>query len=240
MLVIAHRGASADAPENTLPAFELALRARADLVELDYRHARDGVPVVVHDETLDRTTDAVARWGGAGLRVDARPAGALSRLDAGGWFHPRFRGARIPTLATALDAIRGPAVALIERKAGDAETLVALLEARADLERVVVQSFDWTFLATVRAHVPQLVLGALGEGPLRPAHLERAAHLGARIVGWHHEAIRADDPAAAHAQGLRLWAYTVNDVPRARALHTCGVDGVITDRPEAIRAGLSA
>ena len=71
-LVIAHRGYSALAPENTLPAFKAAVEAGADLVELDYRHSRDAVPIVIHDSTLDRTTDAVARWGGKDLPVRSR------------------------------------------------------------------------------------------------------------------------------------------------------------------------
>ena len=238
VLVIAHRGASAGAPENTLPAFQAALDAGADLVEFDTRVSRDGVPVVLHDETLDRTTDAVMRWGGAPMRVAAYAAEALRNLDAGAWFDPRFAGTGLPTLVEALDVICRGAVALIERKSGDALTLVALLEDLGLVERVVVQAFDGAFLGACRKRCPQLALGALGEGPMTASALAPFEAAEVAVVGWEHERIDAHAVQAVHARGLRLWAWTVNEEPRAVALVALGVDGLITDRPAAIRAAL--
>src|SRR4051812_11746621 len=97
-LVIAHRGDSIHAPENTLPAFESAVKLKADLVELDYYHSKEGVPVVIHDNFLDRTTDAEAVFGKAKMLVEETPLADLQKLDAGVWFDPKFKGVRLPTL----------------------------------------------------------------------------------------------------------------------------------------------
>ena len=240
VLIIGHRGASFDAPENTVPAFRLALEHGADLVELDYRHTKDGVPVVFHDKTLDRTTDAEARFGGRKLPLADRAAADLTGLDAGVWFDERYRGARIPTLEAALDVIQAGAVTLIERKAGDAATLTALLRRRGESAHVVVQAFNWDFLADCARRDPSLVLGALGKRDLTKERLDTITRCGARVVGWSHKHIDAAAVAAVHARGLKLWVYTVNDPRRARALVAMGVDGLITDRPRAIRAALTA
>lgn len=249
-LVIAHRGFSQQAPENTLPAFRLALAAQADLVELDYHHTLDGVPLVIHDGTLDRTTDATNRWGGKDIAVKARPAADLAGLDAGGWFAPVFAGTRLPTLAEALETIQAGGVALIERKAGDATTLVRLLRERGWLRDVVVQSFDWEFVREARRLEPELVLGALGppstrqgrrlaeeEKALTPEFIAGIEELGAQLVVWNRQ-VSAAAVAHAHARGLRVWVYTINDPAEAANLVARGVDGIITDNPAAIRARL--
>ena len=125
LLMIAHRGDSRRAPENTLPAFASAVRAAADLVELDYHHTADGIPVVVHDEHLDRTTNAVTVFGSKKIAVASRRWAVLGSLDAGTWFRPEFAGTRLPTLEAALDVIQRGSTTLIERKSGDATTCVA-------------------------------------------------------------------------------------------------------------------
>jgi len=242
-LIIAHRGFPAAAPENTLPAFELALLSGADLVELDYHHSRDGVPVVLHDPTLDRTTDAAVQWGGTGLRAADRTAAELQSLDAGAWFHPRFAGTPPPRLTEALDLIQRSGVTLIERKAGDAATCVELLRDRQLVNRVVVQSFDWDYLRDFHALVPEQVLGALGprwrsdgrpltaeEKILDPAQLEEIAALGARVVVWSCDLTR-ESVTEAHARGLRVWVYTINEPALALELLALGVDGLITNHP---------
>ena len=127
VLVIAHRGASADYPENTIPAFEAAADAKADLIELDYYHSKDQVPIVFHDQELDRTTDACQQLSREKIAVNTLDWQQLQQLDAGTWFRPEFAGTRIPTLREALSTIRGRSIALIERKGGDAGTCVQLL-----------------------------------------------------------------------------------------------------------------
>lgn len=249
-LVIAHRGFSRQAPENTLPAFRLALAAQTDLVELDYQHTRDGVPLVIHDGTLDRTTDATNRWGGKAIAVNACSAADLAGLDAGRWFAPLFAGTRLPTLVEAIGTIQAGGVALIERKAGDASALVRLLRAHGWLRDVVVQSFDWDFVREARRLAPDLVLGALGppsthngrrltdeEKALSPAFITEIKDLGAQLVVWNRQ-VSAAAIACAHARGLRVWVYTINDPAEAASLVARGVDGVITDDPAVIRAQL--
>lgn len=251
-LVIAHRGYSAAAPENTLPAFALALLAGADLVELDYQHSADGQPVVMHDATLDRTTDAAMRWGTKGLRPAGRTAAEFLTLDAGGWFDPRFAGTPPPLLAPALDFICRDGVALIERKAGDAATCVRLLQERGLINRVVVQSFDWDYLRACHALAPDQVLGALGprwrsdgspmteaDRQLTEARLDEIAALGARVVVWSRD-LSAAAVAAAHVRGLRVWVYTLDDPAVALGLRALGVDGFITNQPVLLRQKLSA
>src|SRR5262249_13307202 len=146
VLIIAHRGNSQVAPENTLQSFASALQAGADMVELDYRQSADGVPIVCHDSTLDRTTNATSLWGGIKLKLADKTAAQHKLLDAGSWFDVRFAGAMLPTLAEALDTIQAQSMTLVERKAGQAATCIELLSRKGVIERVVVQSFDWDFL----------------------------------------------------------------------------------------------
>ncbi|MCF3648316.1 glycerophosphodiester phosphodiesterase [Synoicihabitans lomoniglobus] len=243
-LIIAHRGFSEWAPENTLPAFALAIHAEADLVELDYHVTADGVPVVFHDYTLDRTSNAVAQWGGSDWQLEAQPAHVLTDLDAGGWFSSAYAGAKLPTLNESLDFIQGAGgVTLIERKAGSAADCAEIIHAKRLINDVVVQAFDWEFLAALHDAIPTQVLGALGpqkewdgrklaaaEKTLSPLWVERAAKSGVRVIGWNRH-ITAEAVAAAHARGLKIWVYTINELPAAKALLALGVDGIITNNP---------
>jgi glycerophosphoryl diester phosphodiesterase len=233
-LLIAHRGFSAKAPENTLPAFRLAVEAGADLVELDYVHSKEGVPVAIHDKTLDRTTNV--RRGAEKVPVATKTMAELRALDAGAWFDARFAGTRLPTVEEALEAIHPGAVPLIERKAGDAATLVALLERKGLLDDVVVQAFDWAFLAACRRLAAELRLCALGSKELTAERLAECVDLGVLAIGWKHRDLTAALVESAHARGLKVWAYTVNDVGRAHELVAMGVDGIITDEVETVGA----
>lgn len=245
-LVIAHRGYSAAAPENTLPAFRLAVAAGADLVELDYYHTRDGVPIVIHDADLDRTTDAGRVLGGRKIRVDSRSASELARLDAGSWFRTPTPGVRLPLLTEALDLIQSNSVTLIERKAGDAASCVKLLRERQLINEVIVQAFDWAYLRDFHALEPRQILGALGppstregrkltekEKALSPEWIEEVHRTGAQLVVWNRQIDRAA-VSAARARGLKVWAYTINDPALANQLLDAGVEGLITDNPSVI------
>ncbi len=238
VLVIAHRGDSRAAPENTLPAFESAVRAGADLVELDYHHTADGVPIVLHDYTLDRTTDACTVWSGKKLKVLDKSSAELARLDAGTWFNPRFAAARLPTLEQALEVIQRGAMTLVERKGGDAATCIELLRRKELLSHVVVQSFDWSYLEDCHRLHPELVLAALGHGEIIGPKWDRIAATGARIVAWHEDALDAPTIADIHDRGYKAWAFTVNNLDRAGELARLGIDGLISDTPGAVRAML--
>lgn len=250
-LVIGHRGYSVAAPENTLPSFELALLAGADLVELDYHHSRDGALVVVHDPMLDRTTDSVALWGERGGKVADKTVAELKTLDAGKWFNPRFAGTRLPLLTEALDLIQKSAVTLIERKDGDAPTCVRFLRERELINRVVVQSYDWSFLRELHDLAPEQVLGALGphdyregrklseeEKILNNSHLDELVAVGARVAVWNRQITR-ESVQLAHRRGLKVWVYTVNETAVAQELVALGVDGIITNNPGVIWKALA-
>jgi glycerophosphoryl diester phosphodiesterase len=236
VLVIAHRGASGTAPENTLPAFRRAVEMGVDLVELDYYHTSDGVPVVFHDKDLKRTTDARAVLGDDAGSIASLTLEQARRLDVGRWFGPEFAGTRILTLEEALDAIQPGSMTLIERKEGDARTCIELLRRKKLLDRVVVQAFDWDFLADCRRLAPNLALGALGDKELTADRLAKLDRLGVQAVGWSHKHLTHADIVALHNRGFRVWCYTVNEEARAAELLAAGVDGLITDFPERLKS----
>jgi glycerophosphoryl diester phosphodiesterase len=231
LMVIAHRGNSSVAPENTLPAFQSALDAKADLVELDYYHSADGVPVVIHDKILDRTTNAEEVLGQPKLLVDGLPLADLRKLDVGTWFDDKFTGTKMPTLVESLDLIQTSSVTLIERKAGDAATLVKLLKEKQLTDHVVVQAFDWNFVAECRKLSPRLALGTLSGKPANPEQIKAAAETGADIIVWDHEKIGRREIAQIHQLGKKAWAYTIDDPQRAKQLIAAGLDGIITNKP---------
>lgn len=250
-LIIGHRGYAAKAPENTLPSFKLALEAGADLVELDYQHSKDGVPMVIHDRVLDRTTNVRKKWNRRRTGVATKTAAELQTLDAGSWFSKKFSGAKVPTLADALQFIRdNGGVALIEHKFGDAGTLVDLLRRLQLVNKVVVISFDWKFLRELHELEPRQILGALGppvrlSNGRRPVHVRRrlASRLsdlmrtGARIVVWDRR-VSKRAVSLTHARKLRVWVYTVNNLKLAWRLLARGVDGIIADRISVVRTAL--
>ena len=235
VLVIAHRGNSSQAPENTLAAFREAVNVGANLVELDYYHCADGIPVVVHDRNLKRTTDAIRVLGIKDPLVDKQTLAQLERLDAGSWFDKKFARERIPTLEQALRVIQRGSTTLIERKGGDAKTCVTLLRRMNLLDQVIIQAFDWDYLNDCHRLAPQAVLGALGNKQLSTQRIHTIQSTGAQFIGWKHEDLVRDDIARVHRVGLKVWVYTVNQIARAKQLIDWGVDGIITDVPAIIQ-----
>jgi glycerophosphoryl diester phosphodiesterase len=240
MQVIAHRGYSSRAPENTLAAFDEALRAGARALEFDIQETAEQIPVVFHDYRLDRTTD------GRG-RIRATPLGTLRTLDAGGWFDPRFAGEGVPTLEEALAALRDRAEALyVELKAGLSTAAVATaarLLRGADLaDRATVISFDWWALKLVREGSPNQRIGFLVHTPDEfDGAVLRATEAGNAIVDCHFP-ILLDDPrraAFAEAAGVELVCYTVDDLAAAHRLMELGVRGITTNQVTRIRAALA-
>jgi len=246
-LVIGHRGYCQFAPENTLPSFDLAMAAGADLIELDCRQSKDGVLMVIHDPELNRTTDAGRRWKQRHIKVASRTALEIQSLDAGGWFDPKFAGTRVPVLAEALETIQKRSMALIEHKAGAAPELLELLRERRLVNKVVVQSFDWAFLKSFHQLAPDQVLGALGPPKilcsgrkpagffrrLNGAWLHEMQKTGAKIAVWNPQ-VSNKAVHLAHNRGLRVWVYTINTQRRAKRLLNMGVDGIISDNPSLI------
>ncbi|MCI0360636.1 MAG: hypothetical protein L0211_19340 [Planctomycetaceae bacterium] len=231
VLIIAHRGNSSIAPENTLPAFAKALAVKADLVELDYHHSADGVPVVIHDDNLDRTTNAQALLGKNKVLIADLPSAELARLDAGEWFSDEFKGTKLPTLVESLAAIQPGSTTLIERKAGDAATLVKLLAREKLTDQVVVQAFDWEFVKECRSLAPTLTLGALCSKAANEEQIQAAAETGADVIVWNHEKLRRDQIDLVHKLGKKAWVYTIDDPQRAADFMAAGIDAVITNKP---------
>lgn len=223
----AHRGASADAPENTLVAFAAAEAAGADGIELDVHLSRDGVPVVIHDERVERTTDGRGRVAGLSLAE-------LRRLDAGGWFSPRFAGEPIPVLEEVLDWAGDRLRLNIEIKEAAAGQALLDLLPRYPRVRVLVSSFDHRLLAELRRRDGNLPLGFLFEEDGWHRVLRRALACGAESL--HPRADRVSRPllAACKRAGLALCPWTVDDPGHIRALRRLGIDGLFTNDPFAV------
>jgi glycerophosphoryl diester phosphodiesterase len=245
-VLIGHRGTAARAPENTMASFERALAEGAQAIELDVHLSADGVPVVVHDPSVDRTTDGRGHVGALSLDEILRlDAGARFTADDGATFPWRGHGVRIPTLDEVLAAF--PTLPLIiEIKTAVASPAVrALLERHDALRRTVVASFDAraldVFAGTAAAlgatqrEVAGLLLAAAGGGGLRTAP---AFHVASVPRRWRGIPL----PVERFARLLRPWGRTVHvwtvDVPAvAAALWAGGVQGVITNDVEGIRRG---
>ncbi len=235
-LVVAHRGSSADWPENTLPALLAGVDAGADLHEFDTFESAEGVPYLMHDRTLDRTTDADERTG----RVDLPAAGValdfLRTLDAGAWKAERHRGVGVPTLEEALRALGPGRAAMIERKDGRPQPVLEVVRRLGRLDLDVLQSFDWPWLAEVRALEPRAQLGALGSGPIDAGKLAQLAALDVDFVHWKHADLDEATVRALHARGWIVGAYTIDDPARWEELARMGVDFLTTNRPAALVA----
>jgi glycerophosphoryl diester phosphodiesterase len=239
-LVVAHRGNSSVAPENTLVAFEAAWRAGADLVEVDLQLTRDGVAVVIHNDTVDATTD------GAG-RVDDLDAAELRRLDAGTWFSPHYRGARVPT-AVELFAFLAerPGLGLLAELKGAwrpeaARQVAEEIEAAGLAERVIVQSFWTETVAALRDVAPELPRGLL-VADLPEDLIALCRELRVMTCNPAGSLLR-DEPDlvdALHGEGLRTMPWTLNEPAHWDAAVAAGVDAIITDRPDRLRGWLSA
>lgn len=238
-LILAHRGASFDAPENTLAAFEAALQQGADGIELDVRLSADGVPVVIHDGRLERTTN------GSG-RVDRLSVRELRRLDAGTWFNrryparakARYRGLRIPLLDEALAFAKdcGCLVyAEIKRERGTAPGFEAkvmdVLRAAGVARQLVVISFYPAILQRLRELGENVPLGLDCTRPLLAVRRAQAA--GAGVLLPLGALVTRPFVQRAHANGLRIVPWGAEKPRLWRRLLGCGVDGLITNRPAA-------
>lgn len=228
MFLYAHRGASAEAPENTMAAFRRALAVGADGIELDVHLSADGVPVVVHDETLERTTD------GAGP-VSARSLAGLASLDAGGWFAPEFSGEGLPTLAEVLRLLAGRLRLNLEVK--DARAGLAVLDLLRHFPQTdaVLSSFDHSLLARLRRVAPDLPLAMLVAAGDWHRTLAKAASLRACAFHPHVDLISRPLLAACRRLDLPVYVWTVDDPDVARSLARIGVAGLFTNDPAGLR-----
>jgi glycerophosphoryl diester phosphodiesterase len=230
-VAVAHRGASARAPENTLPAFRLALRRGARAIEFDVHQTRDHRLVVVHDASLQRTT-------GVRKAVERLTARTVTALDAGAWFAPAYRRARIPTLEQVLRALNGHAILNIELKAGVRRLhpglesrVLTLLRRLGWRDRVVVSSFHVRYLERLRRLDPAIAIGILVHPWSIETALARAARLGAVSIHPPARVVTAELVGRLHDEGYAVLPYTVDRVEDKRRLTRFGVDGFFTNDP---------
>jgi len=246
--VIAHRGASGDAPENTLAAFRKAVEAGAGFIETDLQLSRDARLVALHDDTLDRTTNGLGP-------VSAKTVEELRKLDAGAWFSsdssrgdgPRsFAGERIPTVQEILAFAREHDIGLyLEMKApvvsGSEHAIVGALRSGNEITRSVVLSFHLGVLSQVRRLEPLIVTGYLYSAEVPDAvAVAQAVGAGTRQLLPRADLITPELVAEAHRKDLRVVAWTVNAPEQAKALAAAGVDGIITDFPGEVIALLAS
>ncbi|MET8754046.1 glycerophosphodiester phosphodiesterase family protein [Streptomyces sp. NPDC004667] len=250
-VVYAHRGASAYAPENTVASIDRAAWMGFAWVENDVQRTRDGELVVIHDDTLARTTDVEQVF------PDRKPwavkdftAAEIARLDAGSWFGPQFAGARVPTLREYMDRVQDNGQRLLleikkpELYPGIEEQTLELLDglgwldAQHVADRLVVQSFSADSVRTVHRLRPDLITAFLGTPSV--ADLPEYARFTDRINPLH-TTISADWVKAvhglrgAHGKAMEVDTWIVNDAATARKVREMGVDGVITNAPDVVR-----
>ena len=229
MHIVAHRGAAGIAPENTLASFREAIRHGADWLEFDVRLTGDGVPVVIHDPTLKRTTT------GRGP-VRSRTLGEIRRLDAGSWYDERFSGERVPTLDDVLKL--GSKTRLnIEIKSNcapaseAAEAVWSRVRDGGLQDRTLITSFDIDILKALRELDRQVPLGFPWQSGLRDP-VRRALSLKCRMMLFEVGGLSEKKVRRCREVGLDVWVYTVNEPEEMQRVMDLGVDALVTDRPD--------
>lgn len=247
MEFIAHRGLSRRFPENTLPAFLAAVDCQADRLEFDVCLTRDGEFVVIHDDTLDRTTNHEGF-------VAHRSVRELKQLDAGGWFKPKFsptddnpQGCRIPTLEQTLNLLAGKIPLNIEIKPFFPVDRAQLLQSALLNMLKTLKKHDWldaTLISSSNIFILEYIrdlnddvkLGLIYQPPVtdyNPVYV--AERLNAYSLHPHYRAASAELVAKMHERDVKVYAYTVNSRKRFAKMLAAGVDGVFTDVPDKLR-----
>jgi glycerophosphoryl diester phosphodiesterase len=237
--VAGHRGDRASAPENTLPALERVLESEMEFVETDVQLTKDGVPILMHDDTVDRTTN------GKGAVADLTWK-KIKKLDAGSWFSKKFAKTRVPSLDQFLEVF-APAdkKLLLELKGfwdeADVQLVVDLIRERGVERRVTLASFDFTTVMNIEKigpSFPRVII--MRDLPADPVGL--ANHFGAIAILTSPASLENDPGAveAMHEAGLGVLLYTLNNEERWSEALAFGVDGIITDKPSDLDEWLAA
>ncbi|MFE2417936.1 glycerophosphodiester phosphodiesterase [Streptomyces hokutonensis] len=253
--VVAHRGASAYAPENTLASIDKAARLGFQWVENDVQRTKDGELVVIHDDSLKRTTDVAkvfpdrAPW-----KVKDFTAAEIARLDAGGWFGPAFTGTRVPTLTQYMREVEHNHQSLLleiknpELYPGIEQQTLKVLGNEGWLDqshlggRLIVQSFSADSIRIVHDLAPGIRTGFLGTPSVSALH-DYAAFTD--LINPSYGSISASYVSAVHGftgphgTPMEVYAWTVDDVPTAWKVAGYGVDGIITNKPDVVRSALN-
>ena len=232
---IAHRGASGDglAPENTLAAFEKAIQIGVDVVEVDVHATLDNRAVVIHDATLDRTTDRTGA-------VKKLTFDEVREADAGSWCGTRFKDERVPALDEVLDLARHRALVLIEIKADYlAERVLQTIVEMDAVSQVVIQSFNQQTLKRIKLLEPTIPAALLmGNLPTTPSRVRArkmvrdVLAIGANSVGLWHNVVTPALLEEMRRRALSVWTWTVNEEVAMRDLVQMGIHGIITNYPD--------
>ena len=228
---VAHRGASGNFPENTRLAFEKAIEARVDMIELDCQLSQDGHVVVFHDERLNRTT-------GARGKVCDKTLEQLKKLDVGWWRKRAYKGERILTLEQVLETVLGKVNLCIDIKhfsrspQGIELKLLFILSHYDYLDRTILSSFDYRCLSRVRELAPESRVGVLFGSYVREDPFEAARYLEATSIHMQKEHATREFLEKAWEEGLDVHVWTVNDVREMERFASLGVQAIISDWPE--------
>jgi len=232
---IGHRGYPNVAPENTMASFEKAVEAGVDMIEFDVALSKDGIPVILHDSTLNRTTNGKGR-------VKAKTLRELKELDAGSWFSPPFSGEEIPTLSEVLNWARGKVSLNIEikseaseyrQKYGVEEKVIELVKDFQMTEFCVVSSFSKQVVRRIKKIDPSQSAAFLVGAKLLPMNLEKVIQkLNADALHLNKELVSEKLVASLKKKGYPVRVYTVNDRSTANDLIQIGVDGLFSDRSD--------
>lgn len=231
-MIFAHRGACAHAPENTLPSFELAVEHKSDAIELDAKLSRDGVVMVIHDQTVDRTTGNIGK-------VNELTLAELKQLDAGKSFDERFTRVQIPTLDEVFETVGQKVMVNVEltnyKSTGDrlVEKVIEVVKRHQMEDRVLFSSFFSGNLAKCKAQLPktpvaQLCLPGLLGSITRSRLLRRVSP---QVVHPYLSDVSKWYVNKEHQVGRRVHVWTVNDEQDLKRMYAFGVDGVFTDDP---------
>lgn len=237
--IIGHRGACAYAPENTLESIKTAHDMGVDWVEIDVMLTRDFIPVIHHDDTLDRTTN------GAGNVAD-RDWEDIKQLEAGSWFSDGFAGAKIPTLEETLELLidldMGLNLEIKPTPGREIETAEVALDYLSriwdDHDRLLLSSFSHVSLETAMDMAPDWRRALLLETEWPPNWKEMADYLAASVININGNTCTREQVEEIIDFGKPILAYTINDPRRARSLYSWGVDGLFTDVPDVIKETL--
>jgi glycerophosphoryl diester phosphodiesterase len=232
---VAHRGATAYAPENTVAGFDLAVDMKADYIEIDVQRSKDGELVLIHDTTVNRTTDGTGKVGDLTFEQ-------LRSLDAGSWKGKEFAGEQIPTFDEILDRYRGKVGILIELKAPELypgieeQVAEALRERNLDKpqnEKVIIQSFNFESMKKMNELLPTVPIGVLTSNTAHttPEALQEFS----TYADWFNPSygiVTKDLVNQVHALGMQIGSWTVRSQDAADFLFEMGVDAIISDYPD--------
>ncbi len=227
--IIAHRGASAYAPENTMASFEKARELGADMIELDIHRTLDGHIVVIHDPDTDRTTGVVNK-------IRFMKLSDIRKLDAGSWMSEKFKDERIPTLYEVLKWAKDKIQVNIEIKSDGCEKKVVKMVEKLDMtDQVIVSSFHHEYLLKIKELNPEIHTGALVGDINSKADLDKIIEAcRPDAVNPRYIAVTRTIVKAAHKRGLAVNVYTVDDPVTMKRLIKYGVDGIITNYPDVL------